>query len=44
MPYREFLEISPFMDDKKPKQFCQDSFEICWIIAKAYASFKAAKR
>lgn len=40
----QFLECSPFIDEKKEKYFCHDAFEICWNITKSHCLLKMTKK
>eukprot|EP00347_Sterkiella_histriomuscorum_P022854 403336902 len=40
----EFYQTTPYIDEKRPSYFCNDSFEICWNITKAVTLLQLTKK
>ena len=40
---KDFVRYSPIIDPSRNKHFCQDAFEMCWMLAKAEHLFKVIK-
>lgn len=40
---QEFVRHSPFIDHAREKYFCQNAFELSWLLAKAQHLYKVIK-